>query len=83
MKSWRTPRSVKPPFGSEWTAPPATRIFDNVSFIGNVIVGCYVVETGEDFSECLHFTILHGKDQNPLHAVPPVVTLLILPGSAG
>ncbi|MBQ6221467.1 MAG: MBL fold metallo-hydrolase [Solobacterium sp.] len=49
MKSWRKPNSVKPPFGSAWTAPPATRIFDNVSFIGNVIVGCYVVETGDGF----------------------------------
>lgn len=45
MRSWRTHRSVKPPFGSQWTAAVPTRIFDNVSFIGNVIVGCYLVET--------------------------------------
>lgn len=47
MKTWRQRRSVKPPFGSAWTAAVPTRIFDNISFIGNVIVGCYLVETDD------------------------------------
>lgn len=54
---WRPVRGHKPPhhmvkdmrnFRSEDALPiPATRFLDQVSFIGNEFVGCFVVETGD------------------------------------
>lgn len=45
-KSWRAARPHKPNDPSApRTAFPATRFFDNVSFIGNDFVGCFLIET--------------------------------------
>lgn len=46
--SWRKSRSEKPDFSKrpeELTVAPATRFFDQMSFIGDEIVGCFAVET--------------------------------------
>lgn len=46
--SWRTPRKEVPDFKKKDIPPyPATRFFDQMSFIGDEIVGCFLVETSE------------------------------------
>ena len=46
MNSWRTARSEKPDFQKQDPIIcPATRFFDQLSFIGDEIVGCFVLET--------------------------------------
>ena len=47
MKSWRSPNPHKPLFGQENPPFPATRFFDQLSYIGNPNVGCFVLETSE------------------------------------
>ncbi|MBO4862451.1 MAG: MBL fold metallo-hydrolase [Firmicutes bacterium] len=49
VKTWRKPNPHKPNFGHGEYAVPATRFFDQLSFIGNNIVGCFVLETSEGF----------------------------------
>ncbi len=45
-RSWRSSRTEKPDFHKqEPTLCPATRFFDQMSFIGDEIVGCFVIET--------------------------------------
>ena len=48
-KTWRKPNPHKPNFGEEAANVPATRFFDQLSFIGNNIVGCFVLETSDGF----------------------------------
>ncbi len=44
--SWRKPKSLKPDFNKkEPVICPATRFFDQLSFIGDEIVGCFLLET--------------------------------------
>lgn len=46
MKSWRKEKTLKPDFDKQDIPEfPATRFFDQLSFIGNEIVGCFVLET--------------------------------------
>ena len=45
--SWRTPAPHRPLFGQAVEPFPATRFFDQLSFIGTPNVGCFVLETGE------------------------------------
>ncbi len=45
--SWRTPAAHKPLFDQKTTTFPATRFFDQLSFIGNPNVGCFVLETSD------------------------------------
>lgn len=48
MKTWRTSRMQKPDFDkTDLTVCPATRFFDQLSFIGDEVVGCFVLETSE------------------------------------
>lgn len=48
IKSWRTARTLKPDFQKkDPVVCPATRFFDQLSFIGDEIVGCFVLETSE------------------------------------
>ena len=48
MKSWRVPRNEIPDFSKkDREICPATRFFDQLSFIGNEVVGCFVLETSE------------------------------------
>ena len=44
-KNWRMKKPHKPMFGIEMAAVPATRFFDQLSFIGTPNVGCFVLET--------------------------------------
>ena len=48
-KTWRKPNPHKPNFGHGEFAVPATRFFDQLSYIGNNIVGCFVLETSDGF----------------------------------
>ncbi|MCD8325034.1 MAG: MBL fold metallo-hydrolase, partial [Clostridiales bacterium] len=45
--SWRTPMPHKPLFGQKVEPIPATRFFDQLSFIGTPNVGCFVLETSD------------------------------------
>ena len=46
MKTWRKPNTLKPDFTKQnLILCPATRFFDQLSFIGDEIVGCFVLET--------------------------------------
>lgn len=48
MKTWRKPRNETPDFQKkDLVVCPATRFFDQLSFIGDEIVGCFVLETSE------------------------------------
>ena len=49
IKSWRKPNPHRPNFGSAPAEVPATKFFDQLSFIGNQMVGCFVLETSEGF----------------------------------
>ena len=49
QKSWRTKNPHRPLFGQKVEPFPATRFFDQLSFIGTPNVGCFVLETGEGF----------------------------------
>lgn len=49
VKSWRKPQPHKPVFGAELAPVPATRFFDQLSFIGTPSVGCFVLETDDGF----------------------------------
>lgn len=44
-KSWRKPNPHHPNFGQEAKVYPATWFFDNVGFIGDEIVSCFLVRT--------------------------------------
>lgn len=47
-KTWRTYRRLRPDFHKkDLTICPATRFFDQLSFIGDEVVGCFVLETSE------------------------------------
>lgn len=46
-RSWRTPRPHKPNFGQAAKPYPATWVFDNLAFIGDDSVSCFLVETSE------------------------------------
>lgn len=47
-ESWRTSRPHKPNDPGAMRIPfPATKFFDNLSFIGNDFVGCFLLETSE------------------------------------
>lgn len=43
--SWRKPKPYQPLFGKQVSSYPATRIFDQFSFIGNPYVCCFIIET--------------------------------------
>lgn len=45
IKSWRAPTPHRPLFGAAVDPFPATRFFDQLSFIGTPNVGCFVLET--------------------------------------
>lgn len=46
IRSWRKPRTEKPDFHKQdLIVCPATRFFDQMSFIGDEVVGCFVIET--------------------------------------
>jgi len=45
FKSWRAKKPHKPMFGQKVDPVPATRFFDQLSFIGTPNVGCFVLET--------------------------------------
>ena len=45
--TWRMAAAHKPLFGQKVDTFPATRFFDQLSFIGNPNVGCFVLETTE------------------------------------
>ncbi len=47
IKSWRKPGPITPLFNKEMEPYPATRFFDQLSFIGNANVGCFALETSE------------------------------------
>ena len=48
MKSWRKSRTEAPDFHKQdLVICPATRFFDQLSFIGDEIVGCFVLETSQ------------------------------------
>lgn len=48
MKSWRKSRTEAPDFHKQdLVVCPATRFFDQLSFIGDEIVGCFVLETSQ------------------------------------
>ncbi|MBQ7860539.1 MAG: MBL fold metallo-hydrolase [Faecalibacterium sp.] len=47
VKSWRTPKPHRPLFDAKVGPYPATRFFDQLSFIGTPNVGCFVLETDE------------------------------------
>lgn len=47
IKSWRRAAAHKPLFGQKVEPYPATRFFDQLSFIGTPNVGCFVLETTE------------------------------------
>lgn len=50
MKNWRKNRNLKPDFDKkDIKAFPATKFFDQLSFIGNEIVGCFVLETNKGY----------------------------------
>ena len=45
-RSWRKSKSLKPDFNKkEVCICPATRFFDQLSFVGDEIVGCFILET--------------------------------------
>lgn len=46
-KTWRKPNPHRPLFGRHEGDTPATKFFDQLSFIGNPDVGCFVLETSE------------------------------------
>ena len=45
--NWRKPQPHRPMFGQKNEPFPATRFFDQLSFIGDPNVGCFVLETSE------------------------------------
>ena len=45
IKSWRKENDPKPEFGKEFPFEPTTRIFDQLTFIGDPIVSCFLLET--------------------------------------
>ena len=45
ITNWRAKNPHKPLFGQKADPVPATRFFDQLSFIGNPNVGCFVLET--------------------------------------
>ena len=48
QKSWRTHRTLRPDFEKqEPVVCPATRFFDQLSYIGDEIVGCFALETSD------------------------------------
>ena len=47
IKSWRPAHDPKPEFGKVFPFEPATRIFDQLTFIGDPIVCCFLLETSE------------------------------------
>ncbi|MBR3227447.1 MAG: MBL fold metallo-hydrolase, partial [Erysipelotrichaceae bacterium] len=47
MKSWRTPNPHKLIRGAEIVSIEPLRIFDNLSFMTNTFVGCFLLETSE------------------------------------
>lgn len=50
VKTWRTKRRFKPDFNKTDIQPyPATKFFDQLSFIGDEIVGCFVLETQKGY----------------------------------
>lgn len=56
-KSWRISRTLKPNFHKhDVTLCPATKFFDQISFIGDEVVGCFVIETqkGIILLDCMH-----------------------------
>ena len=46
MATWRKPHTIKPDF-SKQNLPdfPATKFFDQLSFVGNELVSCFILET--------------------------------------
>ena len=45
--TWRVPRPHRPGNPAVKAPPvPATRFFDNLSYVGNEMVGCFVLDTG-------------------------------------
>lgn len=47
IRSWRKDYNPKPVFGKVLPFEPATKIFDQLTFIGNATVCCYLYETEE------------------------------------
>ena len=47
LTSWRQPNPHKADFSLPRTPFPATKFFDNLSYIGNNLVGCFLFETSE------------------------------------
>lgn len=46
IKGWRKSRVEKPDFDKkDLIVCPETKLFDEMSFIGNEIVGCFAIET--------------------------------------
>ena len=47
IKSWRCPTEKKPDFGARFDFEPTTKFFDQLSFIGDPAVCCFLLETTE------------------------------------
>lgn len=50
MATWRNPHTIKPDF-SKQNLPdfPATKFFDQLSFVGNELVSCFILETAKGY----------------------------------
>ena len=50
MATWRKPHTIKPDF-SKQNLPdfPATKFFDQLSFVGNELVSCFILETAKGY----------------------------------
>jgi len=59
-KYWRIPNPIKPLFNKELEPFPSTKFFDQLSFIGNPNVGCFVLETSEGI---IMIDCMEPKDQ--------------------
>ena len=83
MKSWRTPHTITPDF-SKTDLPdfPATRFFDQMAFVGNELVSCFILETAKGYvmldcmnpdeasRQCIEKAFADlGYDMNDLYAI--------------
>ena len=59
MATWRKPHTLKPDF-SKQNLPdfPATKFFDHLSFVGNELVSCFILETAKGYVllDCMGYT---------------------------
>ena len=64
MATWRKPHTIKPDF-SKQNLPdfPATKFIDQLSFVGNELVSCFILETAKGYVllDCMNPDLVQGE----------------------